>query len=77
MTKPVIIAVCVCVVSVLAAVAFYKAYEAGRQHEREATLKRSIELLKERDRVNAEVDRMDTRALCIELGGVFANGECH
>lgn len=46
-----------------------KAYQAGAQGERAAALSRSIDLIKERGKTNAEVNRLDDAALCRELGG--------
>lgn len=52
------------------------AREEGRAAERAAALTRSMEIIKERSRTNAEVEALDDRGLCLELGGVFENGEC-
>lgn len=54
-----------------------RAKEEGRAEERTAALTRSMEVIKERSRTNAEVEALDDRGLCLELGGVFENGECH
>ncbi len=48
----------------------------GRVEERAAALTRSMEIIKERSRTNAEVEALDDRGLCLELGGVFENGKC-
>ncbi|MEZ0003807.1 hypothetical protein [Sinorhizobium fredii] len=53
-----------------------RAKEEGRAEERTAALTRSMEIIKERSRTNAEVEALDDRGLCLELGGVFENGEC-
>ncbi len=47
------------------------AYQAGRQAEREAVLSRSVEILRERNRVDDEVSTMDDPALCAALGGIW------
>ncbi len=52
------------------------AKEEGRAEERTAALTRSMEIIKERSRTNAEVEALDDRGLCLELGGLFENGEC-
>ncbi|UTV38122.1 hypothetical protein MYG64_07455 [Ensifer adhaerens] len=52
------------------------AKEEGRGEERTAALTRSMEIIKERSRTNAGVEALDARGLCLELGGVFENGEC-
>jgi len=46
------------------------AYQAGRQVEREALLTRSVEILRERNRVDEQVKDMDAAALCAALGGL-------
>lgn len=46
------------------------AYQAGRQVEREALLTRSVEILRERNRVDEKVKDMDAAALCAALGGM-------
>ncbi|MFK3965659.1 hypothetical protein ACI2KT_18845 [Ensifer adhaerens] len=53
-----------------------RAKEEGRAEERAAARTRSMEIIKERSRTNAEVEALDDRGLCLELGGVFENGEC-
>ncbi len=53
-----------------------RAKEEGRVEERTAALTRSMEIIKERSRTNAEVEALDDRGLCLELGGLFENGEC-
>lgn len=54
------------------------AYQSGRQVEREALLARSVEILRERNRVDDEVSTFDDMALCRSLGGVWvlADGTC-
>lgn len=52
------------------------AYQSGRQVEREALLTRSVEILRERNRVDEQVKDMDAAALCAALGGVFADSSC-
>jgi len=53
------------------------ARDEGRAEERSAALARSVEIIKERSRTNAEVEALDDRGLCLELGGVFEDGQCH
>lgn len=45
------------------------AYRAGATSEREAVLARSIEVLRERNRTDDEISRMDDGSLCRALGG--------
>ena len=52
------------------------AKEAGRDEERTAAIARSMEIIKERTRTNAQVDALTDADLCRELGGLFENGEC-
>lgn len=52
------------------------AYQSGRQVEREALLARSVEVLRERNRVDENVRDMDAPALCAALGGLFSDGTC-
>ncbi|PDT47345.1 hypothetical protein CO661_14275 [Sinorhizobium fredii] len=49
----------------------------GRALERAASIARSIEIIQQRSRTNAEINALTPGALCSELGGVFENGECH
>lgn len=49
----------------------------GRELERAATLQKSIETIQKRSKTNAEIRNLSASALCIELGGVFSDGECH
>lgn len=51
--------------------------EKGREIERAATLKKAIELIQERSKTNVEISNLSASALCVELGGVFADGECN
>lgn len=48
----------------------------GRSAERQAVLKRSMELIRERNETNAEIDAMDDDALCVELDGRMRDGVC-
>lgn len=52
------------------------AKEAGRDEERTAAIARSMEIIKERTRTNAQVNALTDSQLCAELGGLFENGEC-
>jgi CRISPR/Cas system-associated protein Csm6 len=53
-----------------------RATEAGRDEERAAALTRSMEIIKERSRTNAQINALTDADLCRELGGLFKNGEC-
>ncbi|WP_157813646.1 hypothetical protein [Sinorhizobium meliloti] len=53
-----------------------EAREEGRELERAAALKRSIEIIQERGRTNAEINALDDAGLCRELGGMFEDGQC-
>lgn len=52
------------------------ARDEGREMERTAALKKSMELIEQRSRTNAEIRDLDTAGLCAALGGVFADGQC-
>jgi hypothetical protein len=52
------------------------ARDAGREIERAATLKRSMDIIEQRSRTNAEIRSLDDRGLCAALGGVLEDGEC-
>lgn len=52
------------------------AYRAGKSAEREAALARSIEILRERNRVDDEVSNLDDAGLCAALGGRMLDGAC-
>lgn len=47
------------------------ARDEGRELERAASLKRSIEIIQQRSKTNADVSKLDSRSLCVELGGVW------
>jgi hypothetical protein len=53
-----------------------QAREEGRELERTATLQKSIELLKQRGATNAEIRTLDSRALCLRLGGEWVQNSC-
>lgn len=53
------------------------AREEGRQEVRAATLEKAIELVQERSRTNADVQKLDDAGVCRELGGVLRDGVCH
>lgn len=56
---------------------YWYAYQQGAAAERQATLQRSVELLRERNRTDDEVSRMDGAGLCTALGGrVSSDGRC-
>lgn len=46
------------------------AYQAGRTAEREAVLAHSVEILRERSATDDEIRNMDSRQLCLALGGL-------
>lgn len=48
----------------------------GRELERAAAFKRTMELIQQRGKTNAEINALPPAALCSELGGVFENNEC-
>lgn len=52
------------------------ARDEGREMERAAALKKSMELIEQRSRTNAEIRDLDAPGLCSALGGVFADGQC-
>lgn len=52
------------------------AKEAGRDEERTAAIARSMEIIKERTRTNAQINALTDADLCRELGGLFEEGEC-
>lgn len=43
----------------------------GRDAERTAALQRSMELIRERGKTNAEIGKLDDASICRELGGVW------
>lgn len=69
-----IIAAIVLVVAL--ATSFHAVYRFGRSVERAEALKKSVEVLRERRDINAEIRGSDDAALCRRLGGVWNNGEC-
>lgn len=50
-------------------VSHWQAYRKGAASERTAALTRSIDLIRDRSKTNAQINRMDDAALCRELGG--------
>lgn len=46
-----------------------QAREEGRELARAASLKRSMELIEQRSRTNAEINALDDAGLCAALGG--------
>lgn len=66
-----------CVLMVLNQVIWLpNAEEKGRQEVRAEIIERAVELVQERSRNNAEVQKLDDRSACLELGGVFRDGIC-
>ena len=66
------------VVAVLGLLTFshVKAYQAGAAAERQATLNRSVEVLRERNATDDLIRNLDDAGLCAALGGMFADGTC-
>ncbi|MDX3926730.1 MAG: hypothetical protein QHC90_13125 [Shinella sp.] len=54
-----------------------QAREDAAAEARAESVKRSMELLQERSRTNADVNALDAGRLCVELGGVFEDGTCN
>lgn len=52
------------------------AREEGREMERAAALKKSIELIQKRGKTNAEINSLDPAGLCRELGGSWVLDHC-
>lgn len=48
----------------------------GRELERTAALTRSMEIIKERMRTDAQVNGLTDAGICGELGGVLKDGRC-
>lgn len=57
------------VVAGLISAAWFDGHSYGRAAERQKSLSRSIDLIRERSKTNAEISRLDDAALCRELGG--------
>jgi hypothetical protein len=53
-----------------------KLYNDGVQAERQAQLKKSIELVKERDKLDITLRNATAEDICRRLGGKTVNGEC-
>ena len=54
-----------------------EAYKAGAASERQATLTRSVEVLRERNATDDQIRNMDDAGLCRALGGrVSGDGAC-
>jgi len=62
----------------LLAAAWFDGYASGLRAERTTILTRSVEVLRERSRVDDEVSAFDDMALCNALGGVWVltDGSC-
>lgn len=52
------------------------AREEGREQERSAALKKSIELIEKRGKTNGQVNALNQPALCRELGGKWVLDHC-
>lgn len=65
-------------IAVLGAIGAYSAklYNDGIQAERQAQLKKSIELVKERDKLDTTLRNATAADICRRLGGKTVNGEC-
>lgn len=46
------------------------------QQARAATLEKAIDLVHERNRTNADVQKLDDAGICRELDGVWSDGVC-
>lgn len=46
------------------------------QQARAATLEKAIDLIHERSRTNADIQKLDDAGICRELGGVWSDGVC-
>lgn len=53
-----------------------KAYQEGAASERQATLTRSVEVLRERTATDDQIRNLDDAGLCAALGGRMLNGSC-
>ncbi|MDH6229590.1 hypothetical protein M2281_000162 [Mesorhizobium soli] len=53
----------------LLGISHWQGFQRGAASERAATLTRSIDLIRERSKTNAEINRLDAAGLCRELGG--------
>lgn len=51
-------------------------YQRGAAAERQAILTRSIDVLRERTKVDDQIRDMDDAGLCAVLGGVFEDSTC-
>lgn len=51
-------------------------YRMGVANERAASLARSVEVLRERNKTDGEIRNLDDAGLCIKLGGVWNGGAC-
>jgi membrane-bound ClpP family serine protease len=49
----------------------------AKQQAKAETLQRAIDLVHERSRTNADVQRLSDSDICDELGGVWRDGICH
>lgn len=76
MTRMTIVLLSAAIIALAAGFGARGIYQAGREAERKAALERSIELIQERAKTNAKVEKLDDRSLCLALGGVFENAEC-
>ncbi len=62
----------------LLAAAWFDGYASGLKAERQAILTRSVEVLRERNRVDEQARNMDSSELCRTLGGkwVLEDNDC-
>lgn len=60
----------------LLSIAWIHGHQRGAASERQAILTRSVEVLRERTKVDDQIRNMDTAGLCAALGGVFEDGSC-
>ena len=74
--KWVFIGIATLAVAGLVAMSFKAAYDEGRAVERAETLKRAVELVKQRDKIDASLKKATPVDICARLGGRTVNGEC-
>ncbi len=61
----------------LLAAAWFDGYTSGLKAERQAILTRSIDVLRERTKVDDQIRDMDSAGLCAVLGGsILPDGSC-
>ena len=48
----------------------------GAEQERTKQLRETLKAIDERNKINAEIEKLDDAGLCHRLGGVFTDGKC-